>query len=243
MSAYKKIERTSVPDQIFEQLKQSLIAGKWQPGESLPSEIQLAEDFGVSRMSVRAAIKKLETYGLVEVKMGEGTYVVEFNPSIFFKGLSPIFSKTKNALEIIEFRKALEVECLKLAFKRADAHDLEVLEAIFNEYWDAHFLGDNAKTAHFDYRFHHQLFLMSKNSLFKEIYEAMAELFFLNIEENEQLYTKAYGITDKVKDAHALVIAAFKDRDLQKAIAAYTKMIDDLVAEYEKRGDGNEKTS
>jgi GntR family transcriptional repressor for pyruvate dehydrogenase complex len=234
MDSYKKIERTSIPDQIFDQLKQSIVAGKWQPGESLPSENQLAMDFGVSRLSVRAALKKLETFGLVEIRVGEGTFVIEFNPSIFLKGLSSILTKPKNALEMIEFRKALEIECLKLGFKRADSHDIETLEGIFSEYWKALSARDYEKTMSYDYRFHHQVFLMSKNSLFKEIYESMSEMFFLHYAENEKLYEKSYGFGSAETDAHGKVLQAFKN-DVQAAISAFTKMIEDLVAAYEKQ--------
>jgi len=232
MGGYRKIERTSVPDQIFEQLKQLIIAGKWQQGESLPSEIQLAGDFGVSRMSVRTAIKKLETFGFVEVRMGEGSFVIEMSPAIFFKGLSPIFSNTHNALEIIEFRKALEVECMKLGFKRAEEKDIDVLENIFNEYWKNVTEKQFKKALSFDYRFHHQVFLMSKNSLFKEIYESMSEMFFLHYEENEKLYQSTYGYTPAEQDRHAQVLKAYRKRDLTSAIEAFTKMIDELIAAY-----------
>ena len=242
MEGYKKIERTSVPDQIFEELKKSIIAGKWEPGESLPSEIQLASEFGVSRMSVRAAIKKLETFGLVEVRMGEGTYVIEFNPAVFLKGLSSIFSKPKSALEILEFRKALEIECLKLGIKRADDHDIEVLESIFNEYWKALFSEDYKNTVNYDYKFHHQVFLMSNNSLFKEIYESMSELFFIHLGDNEQHYRDAYGSSNPhaEEDHHGRILKAFKNRDQQAAVNAFTKMIDELVEVYEKKSGGDQ---
>ncbi len=107
--------------------------------------------------------------------------------------MSSIFSKPKNALEILEFRKALEIECLKLGIKKAEASDVEALESIFGEYWNALCAEDYKKTVSYDYRFHHQVFLMSKNSLFIEIYESMSELFFLH-RENEQHYREAYGI-------------------------------------------------
>jgi GntR family transcriptional regulator, transcriptional repressor for pyruvate dehydrogenase complex len=234
VTIHKKIERTSVPDQIFEQLKQSIIAGTWRPGEALPPETQLAEEFGVSRLSVRVAIKKLQTYGLVEVRMGEGTFVIEFSPSVFLKGLSPILANPKNALEMIEFRKALEVECLKLASKRAGKADLDALEAIFKEYWEALDSRDYDKVLSLDYRFHHQVFLMSKNRLFKDIYESMSEAFFLHYDENERLYEKSYGHNTARTDPHGLVLEALKGGDLQAAIAAFTKMMDELVAVYER---------
>lgn len=237
MGALRKIERTSVPDQIFEQLKEAIVAGKWAPGESLPSEAQLADEFGVSRLSVRAALKKLETFGLVEVRMGEGSFVIEFDPAVFIKGLSPIFSKPASALEILEFRKALEIECLKLAIKRASDHDIDVLEEIFGEYWKALEAKDAERRLIFDYRMHHQIFLMSKNGLFRQIYESMHELFFLHIDENSHLYIETYGDVTMETDSHALVLAAIRRRDTAAAVAAYTDLHEKLVAVYEAQND------
>ncbi len=233
MTNYRKIERTSVPDQVFNQLKDSIIAGVWNPGDCLPSEKQLAEEFGASRLSVRAALKKLETFGLVETRMGEGTFVIEFQPSVFIKGLGPIFSKPKNALEMLEFRKALEIECLKLAIKRATDQDISALESIFRDYWAAMQAKDHDRRLTNDYRFHHQLFLMSKNSLFIEIYESMHELFFLHIDENAEMYIKTYGATTIDTDEHAIVLAAIKARNMPAAVAACTGLFEQLVAVYE----------
>lgn len=237
MAAIQRLERTNVPDLIFEQLKQSIIAGAWEPGDALPSEKQLADDFGVSRMSVRSALAKLQAFGLVEVRMGEGTFVIDFDPSVLLKGLSHIFAKPKNALEMIEFRKALEVECLKLGFKRADAHDIGTLESIYGDYIKAIETGEFHKAVAADYRFHHQVFLMSKNSLFRELYESLSELFFLHYDENERLYAKAYGLATGKEEAHGKILAAYKAGNLQAAIAAYTTMIDELVAAYLKKGE------
>ncbi len=233
MDRYRKIERTSVPDQIFEQLKDSIVSGVWSPGEYLPSEALLAQEFGVSRMSVRTAIRKLETFGLVEVRMGEGSLVIEFDPAVFLKGLSPIFSKPSSALEILEFRKALEIECLKLAIKRASEEDIGVLESLFNEYWKAVAARDAERRLAFDYRMHHQVFLMSKNSLFIQIYESMHQLFFLHIDENSQMYIKTYGDVTIDTDEHAQVLAAIKRRDTAGAVACYTQLHEKLVAVYE----------
>lgn len=232
--AYRKIQRTSVPDQIFEQLRESIAAGAREPGDSLPSEAQLAEEFGASRMSVRTALNKLETLGLVEVRPGEGTFVIEFRPATFMKGLSPLMSKAISAIEMIEFRKALEIECLKLAFKRASAEEIGALESIYRDYYRALRALDYENLVSHDYKFHYQIFLMSRNNLFKEIYESMREHFFLNMEESEKIYTAEYGFSTEDTDAHALVLKAFKAGDLQAAIAAFTAMFEELITAYGK---------
>jgi len=232
MDSYKKIERKSVPEQVFEELKQSILSGKWQPGDFLPSESQLTEEFGVSRISVRTAVKKLETFGIVEVRRGEGIYVIEFDPSVFLRGLSPIFSKPKNAIEILEFRKALETECLKLAILRANDKDIEVLGDIFNQYWQVLHVEDFKRAAEQDYCFHRQVFLMSKNGLFMEIYESLSDLFFINIDENERLTLKVFGTSNSALDPHSQIVEALRQRDIQGAINAYNGMINEIFKAY-----------
>lgn len=232
MAMYQKIQRTSVPDQIFEQLKESIVAGKWQPGEFLPSEMQLAEEFGTSRLSVRAALKKLQTFGLVESRMGEGTIVIEFNPAVFIKGLSPIFTRPANAMEVLEFRKALEIECIKLAIARASDQEIETLEHLYEAYWKAMEAGDKETRLTLDFRMHHQIFAMSGNSIFLQIYESMHELFFVHIDENSQLYIKTYGEVKQDTDNHYVVLQAMKRRDRAAAVAAYNELYDKLLAVY-----------
>jgi len=236
MEGYQKIERMSVPEQVFEQLKQAILSGKWQPGDGLPSESQLASEFGVSRMSVRTAIKKLETFGIVEVRRGEGTYVIEFDPAVFLKGLSPIFSKPKNAIEILEFRKALETECLKLAIVRADKKDIETLGGVFDQYWQALRAEDYGKAVEYDYCYHRLVFLMSKNSLFTQIYESMSDLFFINIDDNERLTVRSHDTSRPDLDAHSQIVEALRRRDMQGAVNAYTGMIKEILKAYRTIG-------
>ena len=75
MSGVKPIKRVSVGEQVFTQLKELLVQGEWKPGEKLPSENELAAQFGVSRITVRQALQKLGALGLVETRLGEGSFV------------------------------------------------------------------------------------------------------------------------------------------------------------------------
>ncbi|HET6668176.1 MAG TPA: GntR family transcriptional regulator [Intrasporangium sp.] len=76
--ALQRVARRSIPDEVFDQLLGELLGGDLGPGQPLPSERRLAEVLGVSRPAVREAIQRLATAGLVEVRQGDATTVLDF---------------------------------------------------------------------------------------------------------------------------------------------------------------------
>ncbi|UJW30674.1 GntR family transcriptional regulator [Saccharothrix sp. AJ9571] len=78
MTAFRRVERRSVPDEVFQQLLDGVVDGELAPGASLPAERQLAEVLGVSRPAVREALQRLAQTGLVEVRQGGATTVRDF---------------------------------------------------------------------------------------------------------------------------------------------------------------------
>ena len=75
MATLKRIKTESLRSQVYMQLKSQLMEGVWKVGERLPSENELCNILGVSRVTVRAAIQQLEILGLVETKHGGGNFV------------------------------------------------------------------------------------------------------------------------------------------------------------------------
>jgi len=125
-----KNHKASVIDQVYDQLKANILGEIWKPGEKIPSENDLASSFGVSRMSIRMAIQKLVTLGLLEAKVGEGTFVKEFSPSNYFGEIAPTILKTKSQVEILQFRRAIETEAIILAIDRVTDEEIGELELI-----------------------------------------------------------------------------------------------------------------
>ena len=70
-----RIHRKSVSDQVFEQMRELILASEWKIGDKLPAETDLANHFGVSRSSVRQALQKLSAIGMVKTRVGEGSFV------------------------------------------------------------------------------------------------------------------------------------------------------------------------
>ena len=128
------IKKSNISNQVFEQLQESIIKGEWLPGAKIPSENELTKIFEVSRISVRAAIQRLISLGLLESRRGDGTYVKELSAGIFMNSLIPLLMLDKiSTLQVLEYRKIMEIGTVELAAERATTEDIERLENIYNE--------------------------------------------------------------------------------------------------------------
>ena len=109
----KQLHKDSVVNQVVKQITDSIIAGDLKPGDKLPTELELCENFGIGRNSVREAIKILEAYGVVYIKRAEGTFV---NDSYNHKMLDPmlygILLDKNLRINIIQVRKVLDTGML-----------------------------------------------------------------------------------------------------------------------------------
>lgn len=128
----KKVTRQSVSEQVFEQLKEQILSNEWKKGEKIPSENELAALLGVSRVTVRNALQKLISLGLIETRFGEGSFITDALPGISMNSLIPIAYLKENSLqEILEYRRVLEGNVAELATKKASAEDVAKLEEAY----------------------------------------------------------------------------------------------------------------
>lgn len=109
-----KVQRVSVADQVYDILVKKITDGEWRIGEKIPSEIELSHQLGVSRVTLKIALQKLNTLGVTETRVGEGTFVCDFNLKNYFSELmrSNILNVSKN--QINEFRILLEYCTMRL---------------------------------------------------------------------------------------------------------------------------------
>jgi GntR family transcriptional repressor for pyruvate dehydrogenase complex len=123
----------SLPEQIARRIEALITAGgPIEPGTRLPSERELAQLFGVSRLSVREAVHRLEALDLVAVRRGAGTFVAQ-NATASKPAETPL-PKSTNVEEIFEIRRLLEPAAARWAALRADRHALIPLQRLTEQF-------------------------------------------------------------------------------------------------------------
>lgn len=129
ISGLTTIEKSSVKDQTLEQLKNYILSGAVRLGERLPSERALADALGVGRYSVREALKVLEAVGLVESRVGEGTFLTTNTGASFGRILGLSFATWGGTIiELLDARIMIEVEAARAAAERATPQEIVEIE-------------------------------------------------------------------------------------------------------------------
>ena len=232
MTNIRRITRDGVSEQVYQQLKKNVLKGTWKPGDKIPSESQLVSLFGVSRASIRMAIQRMITLGLLESKVGDGTYVREFTPGVYINELVPITLKPEYQLEIMEFRKALETEALRLAAHRATDEDLRDLEQIHLRAREAFKKLDLDTYFKEDMQFHMQIFRMSKNSIFVTTVQTLADVLFPHFYSIARDFFETNEVPSDEADLHTVILNALKNKDAKTCVEAYTQLTDELISMY-----------
>lgn len=218
----KPIRRVNVSDQVFQQLKNLLIKGDWAQGEKIPSENELADQFGVSRITVRQAIQKLGTLGLLETRLGEGSFVKTVKPADSMNALMPtvyLNNHDKDTMyEVQEFREIVEIESTRLAAGKATKQDVAILKKIYESMKENK--GDLKKFAKEDFEFHFKIGQMTKNDLLIKTYMILKEVLQISMTEIIEEMGSEGGLR-----YHAELIQAFEQKDGIKAAEIMRKHI------------------
>lgn len=207
--------RISAPNFVINQIKQGLLEHKLKPGDRLPSESELVELMGVSRGSVRQAMKALETLGVLSIRPGDGTYVNStvsennFNLLIF-----ALLIARPSMKDIIDFRYALERDIFELIFENEDGIDELLTKLEENIAYHEKLLEENASVEELvknDQRFHSLLSESTGNILFQTIYTFAMEYFsqyMLTTATRQNSLGSNYAVRD-----HQIIVTALRQRD------------------------------
>jgi GntR family transcriptional repressor for pyruvate dehydrogenase complex len=160
---------------IADRLLEGIRSRRYPPGSTLPSERVLADQFGVSRSSVREAIRVLEQAGVLSVRMGSGTYVSDDGGSeaAALRVLAAL-QGDHSPLDIIVGRRGLEPECARLAAQHAHASDLRELQRLIEA--QAKCVADGTDPSEADLDFHLALSQASHNSVLAALVEHLTEM-------------------------------------------------------------------
>lgn len=131
---FSPIKTSKLSDEVYKQIVSLISRGTLKPGDKIPSERDLAADLGISRQSVREALNRAEVMGLIEVRQGEGSFIL----SSINKSLKPpltiiIEKEAERIFEFIEIRKLIEGWCAEKAASEATIEDLKNMEEILDK--------------------------------------------------------------------------------------------------------------
>jgi DNA-binding FadR family transcriptional regulator len=153
---------------VIDQLKEQITSGLWQMNGKIPTETVLAEQLGVGRNTVREAVRALTHAGLLECRQGDGTYV---RATSELSGAMLRRLRQAEQLEILEVRRALEVESARLAATRRTDEDIVRIEAALAERDRAWELDDPDAFVEADLAFHMSVAHATHNLVLIDLYE------------------------------------------------------------------------
>ncbi len=233
-----KIKKLSSSDLVCQSLQSQIASGKLKIGDRLPSENDMAAMFGVSRLTVRLAIQKLNAMGVLETRQGSGTYVTQFDFEKYLSDASLLYEQSEDMNDICEFRMMLEPKCAELAAKKATAEEFDELFRLSDEHrtaWADRSLPREEwfkKVAAADLAVHEQICRMSHNSFciysFSLAKDAIYKyIMFCLLRYNPD--SSAEVDMSMRKDIHHEISLAIKNGDIKNAQELLVKMAGSYV--------------
>lgn len=221
---------TTVSNRVFDYLMKQISAGVWKPGDKIPTEKELCEILGVSRISVRTGINRLATLGILESKQGCGTFVCDFSAQAVPESLASYLTFCNpDRISMFEFRKMLEVTSVGYAAMRATNVQIDEMSRIIQKTMKS---GSISEGAQLDMEFHHLLAEATANPVILRTYEMAQNAF--HFEQN----IAVRGITGV--EYHHKILTAILVRDSELAKRYMSEHLDmtycDLVDAQLKKG-------
>jgi GntR family transcriptional regulator, transcriptional repressor for pyruvate dehydrogenase complex len=213
MSTLKPVSRVTLAEQVAAQISDQIAEGRWKPGEKLPSEAELCGALRIGRSTLREALKSLAFVGMVQMRPGEGTYVIEESRLLIDRIMARGSLKTDQELQDVgEARLLLEGEIAALAAERAEPEDLEKLQSIIDEMTRSLENGGRDYVA-LDVEFHLAISRCAKNQIFSELLSPIRGVLTEFIAKSQELP----GIQENAHRQHMKILAAIRSRNPEKA--------------------------
>jgi GntR family transcriptional repressor for pyruvate dehydrogenase complex len=216
--------RRRLIDTVIERIQQQVSLGVLRPGDRLPTETELTEAFGVSRTTVREAVVVLAHAGLLQVRQGDGTYVVDA-PS----GREALDTRLKRAaaLDVYEARRPLDVEAARLAATRRTASDVRRMRELLAERDRLRSANDVRGFVAADVGFHTTIAVATRNAVLADLYRTFSGALM----ETLIHLARDEAAADDTTELHHKLLDAIDRRDANKAAALADRLIEgDTIA-------------
>ena len=205
-------------DSVVTEIESRILDGALRPGDRIPSERKLAEDFGVSRPSIREAIQKLVAKGLLITRHGGGTTVTDKLDAPF---VDPWQDMVKDHpmlhRDVLEMREMLEAQAAELAAQRATDVDMARLDKAFAELDEAYANKDLAKSIATDVAFHQAIADASHNVLMGHLTASLMRVIHDHVSNNLKHSHTRPAQWEQLRSQHRAIWKAIKANKTDKA--------------------------
>jgi GntR family transcriptional repressor for pyruvate dehydrogenase complex len=209
------IKKTRIYEEVVSQIHELVREGRFQAGDQLPSERELAETFKVSRTSVREALRALEAQGLIVSRTGAGNFVAELPVESLIAPLATLLIEGKRALaDVFEMRKLIEPHIASLAAERATKRDIERMKKILDKQRDAVSRGATGVEA--DAELHFAIGRATQNQALEKLVSGLMDILSHSREESLQTADRRKASIE----SHRKIISAIEEHDTKKACEA-----------------------
>ena len=203
MEYIAKVNGQTKCDRVVDQIKDLIIRGVYKTGDQLPPEAALCDMFGVSRITVRESLKKLNMMGLVDIRQGKGTYVRNIDLGTFMKPMFQLIDFEQIDVETIyNAREIIEGGIAYLAARNRTDEECDALGDILAHLKDSVRTKDIVLIRGLDSEFHIQLAKMSHNTLLEACVRTIEEInqacvkridkFFVTLKDNYEEHLAIY---------------------------------------------------
>ena len=219
-------------DRVAQQLLELIQTTQLQSGERLPTERVLAEQMGVSRTALREAIQKLSSRGVLESRVGAGTFVLARAPQWYEQAIAPLAPLMRDdpqyRYDVLETRQILEISTAWHAAQRATGKDKEHIRHCFDELLRHQQSQDAANAARADAQFHLAIAEASHNVVLLRVMHSLFELVFSNVMHSRRtMFTLSSPDTiNELTDQHRALMQAILDGDAPQARALIENHLD-----------------
>lgn len=219
------VVRTTLTADICRKMVAQLIRGTWSEGEKIPAERELCQKLGVGRASLREALKALEIMGMIETRLGDGTYVCKRSEFFSRPLLWAIASSSEaDARELIEARMLIEVELAGLAAEHANAENLNELTAQLDRMIKAK--RSPSEFVQADVNFHLAIGKAAANSILMNALHLIRNL----LQQWMVSAVQVAGVADKACAQHKRILLAIRNHDGTAARLEMRKHLEEMAA-------------
>ena len=232
----KKVKQKTVVDQVMDQIKELIASGEYKPGDKIPTEMELAKDFGLGRSSIREAIKIFNYLGVLESRAAIGTIVRE-RSQISTEALTwSLLLGEDEFEEMVDLRGAIELRCMckiSAGLNKRDGNILQLidnLEDIVNKMKVSAGKKDYSRISDLDLNFHLLIIESSNNELFNSLYETLKAFLKeevvttnLNYQNPEEIWQEHRILLDALKTGDNLIILKEYENHLKNILLHLNK--------------------